>query len=152
MQRDTLNKLDVEVVEQFPQRLQELYLPRNQLVQVMNNLLKNSYESIIEQKQREPELRGVIELSVEQQQTQTQITVSDNGMGVDGEKMEEIFAFGYSSKERGSGFGLHASQNFIRSLGGELELRSEGIGQGAVVTLVVPNRLEGEGQTMESIE
>ena len=53
--------------------------------------------------------------------------VEDNGQGAEPESLKRAFEFGYSTKKRGSGFGLHDCANFIRFHKGVVELTSEGL-------------------------
>ncbi len=141
LQRDVLKKLEIEIVQHYPEPLQPVRLPKNQMVQVMNNLLKNAHESIASEKRRNPSIHGRIELTIQHKESHSTLTVVDNGAGVPSEISEKLFQYGFSSKNRGSGFGLHASANFIHSLGGEISLTSDGVGLGATITIVVPNEV-----------
>jgi len=144
MQQDMLDKMDVELIERRESELFDVQLPKNQMIQALNNLIKNSYESIAERMREQPGHRGKIELILSQSQKMSTLVVKDNGVGVAAEQQSEIFGFGYTSKERGSGFGLHATTNFIHGLGGSVILQSDGVGHGASVTLTVPNQVEDE--------
>lgn len=66
------------------------------------------------------------------------LAVSDNGVGVSPEQRPGIFRYGYSTKERGSGFGLHATANFVQECGGSIRLESPGPDQGATLILELP--------------
>jgi|GEM_PF-1333649 PAS domain S-box-containing protein len=138
MQQDTLEKLNIEVEQQFDSVSDKVRLPKNQMVQAINNLVKNGYESIIERMQKEPSLQGRIALSVKRQGDELVVRLSDNGVGIEPEQLEQLFVFGYSNKERGSGFGLHATANFIHNLKGTIQFESEGLDRGATVVLCFP--------------
>ncbi len=140
LQRYMLERLGIEIVKQMPEAEREVVLSRNQMVQVVNNLIKNSYESISEQRQKVPDLQGVIKVSLSQDEEQSHLVITDNGIGIEEEQLDKIFEYGFSSKDRGSGFGLHASVNYIEEMGGEFIVESEGSGQGASVTVVIPNQ------------
>jgi signal transduction histidine kinase len=66
------------------------------------------------------------------------ILVTDNGVGISSENLERIFAFGFSTRTEGHGFGLHSAANMAREMGGTLAAESAGLGQGATFTLTVP--------------
>ena len=68
------------------------------------------------------------------------ITVQDNGAGIAPEELERLFAFGYTTKKGGHGFGLHASAIAAEELGGALTAQSEGRGRGASFSLELPPR------------
>ncbi len=123
-------------------------LPRNQLLQAINNLVKNSCEAVNEYSEQEPDLQGHIELKIERQQRAKGacliISVVDNGIGLDPQQMDQVLQFGYTTKQKGSGFGLYATARFIEEKGGEVAIESEGVGRGCRVALTIPlNREQG---------
>ena len=69
------------------------------------------------------------------------LTVTDDGIGVEAAHLPEVFRFGFSTKARGSGFGLHAVALFVQEAGGHIALQSAGRGQGAALLLELPRRL-----------
>jgi C4-dicarboxylate-specific signal transduction histidine kinase len=66
------------------------------------------------------------------------IELRDNGMGIAPEMLTRIFQFGFTTREEGHGFGLHASALAAQELGGSLTAHSEGSGRGATFTLEIP--------------
>ena len=66
--------------------------------------------------------------------------VDDNGVGIDSAHLTKIFAYGFTTKPEGHGFGLHASACAAVELGGSLNARSTGPGCGATFTLVIPRQ------------
>ncbi len=52
--------------------------------------------------------------------------------------MTRIFAHGFTTKKDGHGFGLHSGALAAQEMGGSLTVQSDGLGQGAVFTLVLP--------------
>ena len=67
--------------------------------------------------------------------------VRDNGVGIPTDKLEQVFAHGYTTKgSSGNGFGLHASANAAVEMGGRLRADSDGSGKGASFTLELPLR------------
>lgn len=95
------------------------------------NLIQNSAQAM--DNQREPEIwlrvtratRGSIVFSVE-----------DNGVGIEKEKLDEIWGRG-SSGRQSSGLGLAFVRNVVEQMNGEISIRSEtGRGTGIFLTLV----------------
>ena len=66
------------------------------------------------------------------------IRVGDCGCGIKAQDLKRIFSFGYSSKQNGKGFGLHASANAMTEMGGALWAESDGPGLGASLVLRFP--------------
>jgi nitrogen fixation/metabolism regulation signal transduction histidine kinase len=52
--------------------------------------------------------------------------------------VDKLFSYGETSKQKGSGIGLHWSRKQLQSYGGNVELESAGDGKGATVTLIIP--------------
>jgi signal transduction histidine kinase len=66
------------------------------------------------------------------------IDVEDSGIGIETALLQRLFEFGFTTKKDGHGFGLHASANLAKELGGELSGQSDGPGRGARFSLRVP--------------
>ena len=67
-----------------------------------------------------------------------QIAVMDNGVGIPAENMTRIFNHGFTTREKGHGFGLHSAALAAREMGGTLNAHSDGPGQGATFILELP--------------
>jgi C4-dicarboxylate-specific signal transduction histidine kinase len=78
------------------------------------------------------------------------IKVQDNGIGISHENLPQIFSFGFTTKERGHGLGLHMSVLNAKDMGGSLEVESEGIGKGASFKLIIPEVEVSSSATMIS--
>ncbi len=72
------------------------------------------------------------------------ITVRDSGIGIDPKHRAKLFKpfvmidGSHTRPYEGTGLGLAISQNFMRLMQGDIALRSDGIGKGTTVTIVVP--------------
>jgi signal transduction histidine kinase len=107
------------------------------LLQIMVNLIKNAYEAM------DPASIQVRELTVatgvrEGEARLVYFAVTDTGCGFTEEEKKHLFTFGFSTKERGSGFGLHSCANAIIADHGSIETESPGPGQGATFTVLLP--------------
>jgi PAS domain S-box-containing protein len=146
MQGESLSKRGIEVVVEVDPRVDLLTLPHNRLLQSLINALRNSVESIEARAQRET-FAGRIRLSAEPAgEGQVRITLEDNGAGIDPSLRDKLFHFGYSTKQRGSGFGLHSMAVFAQEAGGRVTLDSDGPDQGARLVLELPLRLAAVGR------
>lgn len=116
---------------------------RHKLLQIMINLISNARHALKDQP--EPPHR----LTVHARATASMLTVvvADTGVGIPAENLEKIFQHGFTTKPGGHGFGLHASANAARELGGSLTAASDGPGRGACFTLELP--LGGGGRQHE---
>lgn len=134
-----------EIVRDFEPDL-EITSDKHSLLQMVTNFIKNAKESIIE---ADKEL-GLITISahVTDDKSNVRIQISDNGMGISKENERKIFTHGFTTKSNGHGFGMHSSANAAKSLGGDLQINSEGLGKGATVTLTLP--LSGKRKLTEA--
>ena len=140
MMKPAFDKRNIIVLEEVQPELPRIQNDPNKLVQIFMNLFKNSIESI-DQCLRAPKegYQGRVRVGVGTVGVdQLHIYVKDNGQGAEPESLKRAFEFGYSTKKRGSGFGLHDCANFIRFHKGTVELTSEGIGKGATITFTLP--------------
>ena len=129
----------IEVSIEVDDALNEVYLPRNQLFQVLVSLLVNSVEAIKARQDQQPgeiTLRLFSELRAER--PGITITLQDNGVGVEKSRLPTLFSSSSTTKHQGEGAGLHASGNFVLRFGGEIALDSDGVGKGATVNLWLP--------------
>ncbi|HAS90485.1 MAG TPA: histidine kinase, partial [Desulfovibrio sp.] len=75
-----------------------------------------------------------------------EITISDNGTGMDRETKEKIFTLFFSSKgKRGTGIGLFISNQTIEQHGGSIRVESEPC-EGTTFTILLPRRPESKKQ------
>lgn len=142
MIQESIEKRSISVEVNILQPLESLYLPRNPMIQMLLNLVKNSVESIEERKISEPNLSGSISICLTPVGERVELVLEDNGVGVVPEHLTEIFRFGESSKQQGSGFGLHSVANFVKSVQGELHMESEGVNCGARMVVELPQAME----------
>ena len=111
-------------------------LEHTRLMQVIVNIIKNSYEAIAAGPGSIGQ--GVIQVFTLQHGQQVVLSIKDNGVGFSGAEAEKMFRFGYSTKERGTGFGLHASANYLIAKDGTIKAHSPGLGKGAEITISLP--------------
>ncbi len=104
-----------------------------QLQQVVLNLLNNAIEAVAESGVDAPR----IQVRCQVRQGQVELSVQDNGLGIDPERREDIFALFKTSKSGGMGVGLWLSQAIVNAHGGQLGFESTP-GQGAVFFLRLP--------------
>ncbi len=111
-----------------------LTLDRHKLIQILGNLLGNARHALrdLEKGQR------VLTVRLRPVAKSLAIEVEDTGVGIAPDVLTRLFAFGFTTKKDGHGFGLHASANLAKELGGDISVHSDGLGQGARFTLCLP--------------
>jgi len=97
--------------------------------QLMINLIKNSVEAIIEDRNNTIEL--IANRSLE---GRTSIELIDNGKGIPKEQLDKIFIPFYTTKTNGSGIGLSLAHQIMRLHRGVISIKSE-LAKGTIVTL-----------------
>ncbi len=110
--------------------LSKIMVDRVQLQQVFMNLMLNAIESMNDS-------GGELTLKSERQDGQIQFSVSDTGVGLPVEKMDQIFSAFYTTKPQGSGMGLAISRSIVESHGGRL-WASANNGGGATFHFTLP--------------
>ncbi|MCI5207590.1 MAG: HAMP domain-containing protein, partial [Candidatus Electrothrix sp. ATG2] len=134
--QESLQRRDIEVelaLEDVPLvPLEEVHC-----VQILVNLIKNAYESFdnFSTEERRITLSSFLEGSDPQHVV---FSIKDNGCGFTAEEREKFFRFGYSTKSRGSGFGLHSCANYLIANNASIDAVSAGPGMGSEFILCLP--------------
>ena len=110
---------DADVLLNLPATDFPVFADKNQLMRVLNNLIKNAIEAIPANR------RGKIEVSLYQEETMSIIKVSDNGMGIPEEMKKKVFVPNFTTKNSGTGLGLAISKNIIESVNGKIYYETE---------------------------
>lgn len=95
---------------------------RNQLSQVLLNLLKNSMQAL------EGRTDGRIGIHA-QQDEHISIDITDNGTGIPAELQEKVFIPFFTTKSEGTGIGLSICKQIIRHHGGHLTIQESAPGK-----------------------
>ncbi len=109
-------------------------IAKNEMIQVLMNLIKNAHDAIIEQKI----LNGKIIIRIEEIGNEIQISVEDNAGGIAPDIMAKVFDIYFTTKdpEHGSGLGLHMSKYIIEeSFGGKIWVENRNRGACFMITL-----------------
>ena len=104
----------------------KLSVYRNQLIQVIINLINNAKDAI----KSKQTLNGMIEITLKHNKNQITISVCDNGGGIDPSIIEKLGEAYVSTKSKnGTGLGLYMSIMIVENhLGGTLEWTSDNKG------------------------
>ncbi len=103
----------------------------NQIKQVLLNLLINSFDAV--------ESGGKIRIQTLLSNGTALLVVEDNGKGISGEDIKNIFNPFFTTKTRGTGLGLAISKKIAKEHGGDLQVESAP-SKGSRVTLQLPVR------------
>lgn len=112
----------------------EITVDKHKMLQILVNLVRNAKQAC----QQGTGAERRMSVSIAPSDCGISIAVSDNGIGIPPENMTRIFTYGFTTKQKGHGFGLHSGALAARELGGALRAESAGPGLGATFTLDLP--------------
>jgi PAS domain S-box-containing protein len=98
---------------------------------------------------------GKIKLSAEKVNQDILFSVSDNGIGIDQDRLKKLFDISQfnttlgTAKEKGTGFGLLLCKEFVDKMGGRIWVESE-IGKGSVFYFTIPTTTEPHTENIAS--
>jgi signal transduction histidine kinase len=115
-----------------------MYFDRSRMYQVFSNLIGNAIDHM------GPRRDARIEVEIDEDERQHEITVSDNGRGIDPAHHERIFevfqSIGTRSDgRRGTGMGLAIVKKIVERRGGRIRVESE-LGTGTRFYVTLPRR------------
>ncbi len=126
-----------QIVSTVPDGLPPVEGVRDQLVQVVFNLVLNAIDATGK--------GGRIEVRCDHSTERITLTVSDDGTGIDPAQRIRLFRPYFTTKRQGTGLGLFVSRKIIEHHGGSIECDSV-VGQGTTFTIDLPaarNNLAG---------
>jgi two-component system NtrC family sensor kinase len=135
----------IKVVCDYDTTLPKLLTDRNQLQQVLLNILNNAIDAI----GNDP---GEIVIATRREGKWLRIAISDTGTGMTQDQIGKIFLPFYTTKDvgKGTGLGLAVSYGILKDFGGEIEVESTpGVGSTFTVTLPLDIRGSRRGSTGE---
>ncbi len=127
-------KNGVKIATSFYNEDEVVFVDPIQIEQFLHIIVENSIDSM--------EGKGSIEIKTELAQKVSsedflQIEISDNGMGIEEAKVNEIFEPYFTTKKDGTGLGLAIAKKIIEDNNGEISIYSK-LGMGTTVTLLLP--------------
>ena len=136
--QDSIDQRGIQIRIDCSNAPMEVRIQENQFHQMIVNLIKNSIEAIDELTQTGGQNETPsIEINGYVKDDFLFIEVTDNGIGLEPENYKKVFAAGYTTKNSGSGLGLHSTANFIIGCGGKIHALSEGIGKGTTMRIML---------------
>ena len=108
-----------------------IYFDSDKLTKIINNLLSNAFKHTPN--------GGSITINVRERNEVVEISVTDNGKGIDSKDLPFIFNRFYQSdnSKQGSGIGLHLVSEYVKLHGGEIQVKST-MGEGSTFTVLLP--------------
>ncbi len=137
------------IVEREFEKIPPFDVDKVKIFQIIINLIKNAKESLLESTAKEKKIVLRIKLK---NPDHIVIEVSDNGLGIKEEDITRIFSYGYTTKKKGHGYGLHPSALSAQEAGGSLTAHSRGLGHGATFVLTLPKIYKKDKEFKDSHE
>lgn len=116
-----------------------LYCLKNELSQVILNIVANAKDALVEKKIEHPE----INITVECKNKHASIIIDDNAGGIDEEIIEKVFEpyFTTKGKDNGTGIGLYMSKTIIEEhMDGQLDVHNTLTGASFKITLPIRSK------------
>jgi signal transduction histidine kinase len=127
------DRYSVAMRSELARELPKIMADGVQLQQVFMNLMVNGIEAM-------KDSGGELTVKSELQDGQLRFSVSDTGVGLPMEKMDQIFSAFFTTKPQGSGMGLAISRSIVESHGGRL-WASATSGGGATFHFTLPTQV-----------
>lgn len=97
----------------------KVFADKEQLLRVFTNLIKNAIQAIPENKQ------GKIRIKLYRSNDNIEVSITDNGKGIDDESRQRIFTPNFTTKTGGTGLGLAMVKNIVESFKGKIWFESQ---------------------------
>ncbi len=82
------------------------------------NILVNASEAVVPNE-------GIIEIGIESHKTGFQLSIKDNGHGLESDQIDKLFDAFYTNKESGTGIGLNSVKNIMQEHDAKIEVCSK---------------------------
>jgi len=119
-----LNKNNIKLVVSITPQHLSIHVDKEQIEQVLINLIKNSIQAFQEDEKSKEE-RELQICSFMDKDEKINICVRDNGTGIDEDALKKIFIPFFTTKKSGSGIGLSLSKQIMRKHNGYIIVSSE---------------------------
>lgn len=96
-----LTKRGVTIEREYSQNVPEVWGFAEDLQQIWMNLIHNALQAM--------DYKGILHISVQEVDNMVQVSITDNGSGIDSETMPHIFEAFFTTKKQGEGSGLGLS-------------------------------------------
>lgn len=120
--RNDIQDGEVTIVQEVPDELCA-QIDEQQIEQVVINIVKNAVEALSELDEGHEEKTLWIK-ATERTEGGVQISIRDNGPGIEEEALKKIFIPFFTTKKSGSGIGLSLSKQIMRNHRGSISVRS----------------------------
>jgi CheY-like chemotaxis protein len=124
----------INVTTRFDPDLPEIPCDPDQMIEVLLNIIDNAQQAMTEARGG-----GELEINAHRIEDRIRISVTDNGLGIPGDNLDQIFLPFFTTKDvgKGTGLGLSISLGIVQKHGGRLWAESAP-GEGSTFHLELP--------------
>ncbi|KTD66116.1 ATP-binding response regulator [Legionella spiritensis] len=137
LQKHSFITAGIRIECQFDDKLPTIVTDKHKLLTIIMNLISNAIHALQELQANQDKKQIIIKTGIHNKQA-VYIEISDNGIGIPQKNLMNIFTQGFTTKEKGTGYGLHSSLLTAQELGGSLTGCSRGKGFGANFVIKIP--------------
>jgi sensor domain CHASE-containing protein len=137
-----MDQQGIRVVRQFG-NVSDVYTDRHKLIQILGNLISNARNAVCDSGRPDKQITLTAQVAPDRPD-RVRIIVADNGVGIEPANLLRVFAFGFSMRPNGHGYGLHSAANIAAQMAGALAAFSEGPGKGATFVVELPVHVQRE--------
>ncbi|QDT13565.1 sensor histidine kinase [Planctomycetes bacterium K23_9] len=112
----------------------EVFSDRSLLLQIIINLIGNAGNAMSENACVNP----LLEIELAGNAAYVRLYVRDHGCGMTAETIAKVFDAHFTTRESGTGLGLHFCAITLKRLGGTISAQSEGLGKGSTFSVEFP--------------
>lgn len=134
---------NIQIDQDFKDEIPEIEINEAKIKDVIYNIVENSMVAIKHSKNSQ---KGLIKIKTDivkmSKIDQIQITIQDNGKGIDNQDKERIFEKGFTTRSQsgGTGMGLYLAYEIITDYGGKIDLEAQ-VGKGSTFIVYIPLKL-----------
>jgi signal transduction histidine kinase len=132
MIEETTNRIEMPGINlqvQIPEDLPPIQADKIMITRVFTNIVTNAVQAMPE--------GGKLWIKAKVKGEMVHIDVIDTGVGIPPENMDQLFVPLFTTKPKGTGFGLSVCKRFVEGHGGHIKVRSKE-GKGATFTVILP--------------
>ena len=136
---DLFMQQDIDVLENFAAGYDEVSLDRDEFIQAVTNLMRNSLQAMLSK-----DKKHYLKLSTEVTDEHIVMLISDNGSGISEEHQAMLFQTQFTTKsaDEGTGLGLGISRRFIRAHGGDIEFVASAPNAETTFKIILPIKMK----------